>query len=102
MLFRSTIATNTAVSKLNYRALPDIGRFIARFGFYNSEFIYVDPTRGAVKEGFKALMPRISECAPPMRAYAVCMTRFLLNQTRFRRSGRCTALASSVPGSVCP
>ncbi|HNW45463.1 MAG TPA: radical SAM protein [Elusimicrobiales bacterium] len=66
--FKGTFATNTAVTRRNFRSLPEIGRFIAEFGFKNSEFIYADPTYGGVKDNFAELMPRISECAPYMRA----------------------------------
>lgn len=66
--FRGTVGTNTAVTKRNYRRLPEIGRFIARFGFRNSDFIYADPSYGGVRDNFRELMPRISECAPYMRA----------------------------------
>lgn len=66
--FPGQVATNTAVTRRNFRKLPEIGKFIAAFGFYNSEFIYADPNYGGVKNNFKALMPRISDCAPYMRA----------------------------------
>lgn len=65
--FRGTVATNTAVTRLNYRTLPETGRFIAGFGFYNSEFIYADPNYGSVKNDFKRLMPRLRDFAPYMR-----------------------------------
>jgi len=67
-VFRGTVATNTAVTKINYRYLPEIGRFIAgHFGFTNSEFIFADPSQGGVKDSFDKLMPKISEAAPYMR-----------------------------------
>jgi MoaA/NifB/PqqE/SkfB family radical SAM enzyme len=66
--FRGTLGTNTAVTRLNYRSLPQTGKFISGLGFYNSEFIYADPSYGGVKEDFRRLMPRISECAPYLRA----------------------------------
>lgn len=66
--FKGTLGTNTAVTRLNFRFLPEIGRFINAFGLCNSEFIYADPNYGGVKDRFKELMPRISECAPYMRA----------------------------------
>ena len=67
-LFKGTVATNTAITRRNFRSLPEIGAFIDGFGFRNSEFIYADPTYGGVKDNFAELMPRISECAPYMRA----------------------------------
>ncbi|HAF95239.1 MAG: hypothetical protein A2021_06390 [Elusimicrobia bacterium GWF2_52_66] len=66
--FKGILATNTAITRLNFRSLPEIGEFIAGFGFYNSEFIYADPNAGGVKNNFKKLMPRISQCAPYIRA----------------------------------
>ncbi|PIU19825.1 MAG: hypothetical protein COT18_05465, partial [Elusimicrobia bacterium CG08_land_8_20_14_0_20_59_10] len=66
--FKGIIATNTAVTRLNYRCLPETGKFIAGLGLFNAEFIYADPTYGGVKKNFKELMPRISQCAPYMRA----------------------------------
>jgi MoaA/NifB/PqqE/SkfB family radical SAM enzyme len=65
--FKGTVGTNTAVTRLNYRRLPEIGRFIAGLGYRNSEFIFADPTYGGVKDNFAKLMPRISNCAPYMR-----------------------------------
>lgn len=66
--FRGRTGTNTAVTRLNYRGLPETGRFIAGLGFRNSEFIFADPNYGGVKENFAELMPRLSDCAPYMRA----------------------------------
>jgi len=65
---KNTIGTNTAITKLNYRKLPETGRMIAgRFGICNSEFIFADPSRGGVAHNFDMLMPRISEAAPYIR-----------------------------------
>ncbi|MEI7529789.1 MAG: radical SAM protein [Elusimicrobiota bacterium] len=67
-VLKGTLGTNTTVMNGNYRQLPEIGRFISGFGFYNSEFIFADPTYGGVKNDLERLMPRISECAPYLRA----------------------------------
>ncbi|HBA61997.1 MAG TPA: hypothetical protein DCZ92_14515 [Elusimicrobia bacterium] len=66
-IFKGIIATNTAVTRLNYRSLPATGKFIAGLGLYNAEFIFADPSYGGVHDNFKELMPRISDCAPYMR-----------------------------------
>lgn len=62
-----TIATNTAITKLNYKVLPETGKFIMSFGLHNSEFIFADPTRGGVADNFDMLMPKISLAAPYIR-----------------------------------
>lgn len=68
-IFKGIMATNTAVTALNYRFLPEIGGLILeKFGHFNSEFIFADPNYGGVKKNFKKLMPRISDCAPYLRA----------------------------------
>ena len=65
--FKGIVATNTAVTRKNFRFLPETGEFISGFGFYNSEFIYADPSYGGVNKDFRRLMPRLSEFAPYMR-----------------------------------
>jgi MoaA/NifB/PqqE/SkfB family radical SAM enzyme len=57
------ISTNTTIVKQNYRYLPQIGKFLLEIGSSNAEFIFVDPTHGAVKEQFLDFVPRISDAA---------------------------------------
>lgn len=65
---KNTVGTNTAITKLNYKVLPQTGKMIMeRFGLCNSEFIFADPSRGGVSHNFNELMPRISEAAPYIR-----------------------------------
>lgn len=83
-LFRSvkntTVGTNTAITKLNYKELPNIGKFILNsLGLCNAEFIFADPSRGGVARHFDMLMPKISDAAPYMRE---CL---YLGQEHFRR-----------------
>lgn len=56
--------TNTTVVKQNYRHLPQIGKLLLEIGSKNAEFIFVDPTHGAVKESFLHFVPKISVAAP--------------------------------------
>ena len=56
--------TNTTIVKQNYRHLPQIGRFLLEIKSKNAEFIFVDPTHGAVKENFAFFVPKISVAAP--------------------------------------
>lgn len=58
------LSTSTIIVKQNYRHLPEIGKLILKLGFKNSEFIFVDPTYGAVKDNFLRFVPRISAVAP--------------------------------------
>lgn len=59
-----SLGTNTTIVKQNYRDLEKIGRLFLKLGFDNSEFIFADPTYGAVHDNFKRLMPKISQAAP--------------------------------------
>ncbi|MFA6285189.1 MAG: radical SAM protein [Parcubacteria group bacterium] len=58
------ISTNTTIVKQNYRHLSQIGKFLLEIGSKNAEFIFVDPTHGAVKENFLHFVPKISVAAP--------------------------------------
>ena len=60
------IGSNTTIVKQNYKKLPAIGKLIFDLGIRNSEFIFVDPTRGAPYDNFKRFVPRLSEIAPFM------------------------------------
>jgi len=61
------IGSNTTIVRQNYKFLPEIGKFILDLGIRNSEFIFVDPTRGGAKNDFYGVVPRISEVAPFVR-----------------------------------
>lgn len=58
------IGSNTTVTKLNYRYLEKIAKFIYGRGIRNSEFIFVDCNYGGAYRNFKKLVPKISEAAP--------------------------------------
>lgn len=58
------IGSNTTIVKQNYKFLFEIGNLLNNLGIRNSEFIFVDPTRGGPYERFHELVPRISEAAP--------------------------------------
>ena len=57
---------NTTVVKQNMRFLPRIARLYESRGVRNVEYIFVDPTGGALRD-FDSLVPRISAAAPWMR-----------------------------------
>ncbi len=61
------IGSNTTIVKQNYRHLPNIGRFIFGLGIRNSEFIFVDPTRGPPQERFHEFVPKVSDAAEYIR-----------------------------------
>ncbi|MFW5847123.1 MAG: radical SAM protein [Nanoarchaeota archaeon] len=56
--------TNTTIVKQNYRYLLEIGELISNLGIDNSEFIFVDPTRGYPKHDFDELVPTYEEVSP--------------------------------------
>jgi MoaA/NifB/PqqE/SkfB family radical SAM enzyme len=58
------LGSNTTIVKQNYRALPEIGKFIYGLGLKNAEFIFVDPNHGGAKTFFHKLVPKISQAAP--------------------------------------
>ena len=58
------VGSNTTIVKKNYVFLPEIGKFISSIGIRNSEFIFVDPTKGLAKKNFMSIVPRISLVAP--------------------------------------
>lgn len=58
------IGSNTCIVKKNYTFLPEIGKFLYGIGFKNSEFIFVDPTKGFARSNFKSIVPKISLAAP--------------------------------------
>jgi MoaA/NifB/PqqE/SkfB family radical SAM enzyme len=57
---------NTTVVKQNMRFLPRIARLYESRGVRNVEYIFVDPSGGALSD-FDSLVPRISSAAPWMR-----------------------------------
>ena len=44
------VGSNTTITKLNYKDLPEIGEFLISKGLKNSEFIFVDPTGNTSKD----------------------------------------------------
>ncbi|MEM4267390.1 MAG: radical SAM protein [Candidatus Woesearchaeota archaeon] len=58
------IYTNTTITRLNYKKLPEIAAFLHKIGCVNAEFIFVDPTTGAAHQNFNSLVPTIKQCAP--------------------------------------
>ncbi len=62
------VFANCTVVRQNMERLPDIGRLLVRLEIPHAEFIFVDPTYGGAYTNFHALVPRISEAAPYMRA----------------------------------
>lgn len=58
------IGSNTTIVKQNYKKLPAIGKLIYDLGIRNSEFIFVDPTRGGPYDNFNKFVPRISDIVP--------------------------------------
>jgi len=60
------IGSNTTIVKQNYKFLREIGEFIYGLEIRNSEFIFVDPTKGGAYEHFDELVPQISKVAPFM------------------------------------
>lgn len=58
------ISTNTTIVKQNFRYLPQIGKLLLKLGSSNAEFIFVDPTHGAVREKFFDFVPKISIASP--------------------------------------
>ncbi|MFC1517790.1 radical SAM protein [Candidatus Margulisiibacteriota bacterium] len=71
------IGSNTTITNKNYRDLPEIGSLLLKHNIKNAEFIFVDPSSGHAKSGFKKLMPRISKAAPYIKK--------VLNLVRSRR-----------------
>jgi MoaA/NifB/PqqE/SkfB family radical SAM enzyme len=61
------LGSNTAIVKQNYKSLSKIGNLIYKLGIRNSEFIFVDPTRGGPFDNFNQLVPKISKVAPFIR-----------------------------------
>ena len=57
------VGSNTTITRLNYKELPQIGEFLVSKELKNSEFIFVDPT-GEAKNNFKEVVPRITELSP--------------------------------------
>lgn len=55
------IGSNTTIVRQNYKHLLDIGKLIYSLGIRNSEFIFVDPTRGAPNKYFTLLVPNYEE-----------------------------------------
>lgn len=60
------IGTNTTITKLNYKHLPEIGNFLVKNWVKNSEFIFVDPS-GEAYNNFEGIVPKISEISPYIR-----------------------------------
>lgn len=58
------IGSNTTIIKQNYKYLFEIGKKIYELGIRNSEFIFVDPTRGEPKMKFKEIVPTYEEVSP--------------------------------------
>lgn len=58
------IGSNTTIVKQNYKNLIDIGNLIYSKGIRNSEFIFVDPTRGGPKNNFDSIVPTYEEVSP--------------------------------------
>lgn len=58
------IGTNTTIVKQNYHHLLEIGRLILGIGSKCSEFIFVDPTRGAAYDDFNDIVPTYEEVSP--------------------------------------
>lgn len=60
----NNIGSNTTIVKQNYKYLVGIGKLIFNLGIRNSEFIFVDPTRGAPKENFNEIVPTYDKVSP--------------------------------------
>lgn len=58
------IGSNTTIIVQNYKNLLDIGKVIWGLGIRNSEFIFIDPTRGAPKKRFFELVPTYEAISP--------------------------------------
>jgi MoaA/NifB/PqqE/SkfB family radical SAM enzyme len=52
--------TNTTISKLNYKFLPDMEKFFISLGVNNSEFVFCDPHGNACQD-FEQIVPYYSE-----------------------------------------
>lgn len=61
------MGTNTTITKLNIKELPDIAEFLYKIGSRNAEFPFLDPSTGGGNICFDELMPKISEAAPYIR-----------------------------------
>jgi MoaA/NifB/PqqE/SkfB family radical SAM enzyme len=57
------IGSNTTIVKQNFKHISEIGRFIFSKGIRNSEFIFVDPTRGWPKKNFFDIVPTYKEAS---------------------------------------
>lgn len=55
------IGSNTTITKQNYNRLMEIGKLIYSLGIRNSEFIFVDPTRGGPHKDFRKIVPTYEE-----------------------------------------
>ena len=62
------IGSNTTIVKQNYKNLEEIGNLIYSLGIRNSEFIFVDPTRGGPKNNFDSIVPTYEEVSPFVNA----------------------------------
>lgn len=60
----TNIGSNTTIVKQNYKQLLNIGKLIYDLGIRNSEFIFVDPTRGLSKTNFDKIVPTYEEVSP--------------------------------------
>jgi MoaA/NifB/PqqE/SkfB family radical SAM enzyme len=60
------IETNTTITKLNYKDLPNMAKLFIKLGMLSSEFIFVFPYGNSLRN-FYSIVPKYSEAAPHMK-----------------------------------